>query len=82
VREVVFRVNDASPLYPYQQLASHLRERIASGDITDRLPSLTDLVEESGLSMGAVQRAVKVLKREGLVEAVHGRGMFVRKDGP
>lgn len=62
------------------QVAAYLRERIENGEITGKLPSLTELMEETGLSLNTVQRAVRVLRDEGLVYAVHGRGIFVSKD--
>jgi GntR family transcriptional regulator len=73
-------IDPGSPVYPYQQLAAHLRDRIAAGEITGVLPSYTALCAETGLSLGTVQRAVQVLADEGLVFSVRGRGVFVRKD--
>lgn len=72
-------IDPDSPVYPYQQLAAHLRQRIADGEITGRLPSYTELVTETGLSLGVVQRAIKVLVDEGLVVTSQGHGVFVRK---
>jgi len=62
-----------------EQLADDLRAEIAAGlyDGTGQIPSLTQLRDRSGLSMNSVQHAVKVLKDEGLVIAVKGRGTFV-----
>ena len=73
-----FAINDRSPEHPYQQLAAQLRERITSGEITDRLPSLTELAGQTGLALNTVQRAVRILKAEGLVYSVPGRGTFAR----
>ena len=74
-----FEINETSPAPGYVQLADQLREKIQSGEITGRLPSLTELCADSGLSMSSVQHAVAVLKDEGLVHAVKGRGTFVRE---
>jgi len=66
------------------QLADDLRAEIAAGlyDGTGQLPSLTQLRDRSGLSLNSVQRAVAILKAEGLVAGVRGRGIFVkRRDG-
>ena len=62
----------------YLQLAGHLRDMITSGEITpgEALPSLAQMVTETGLSMSTVQRAVRVLAGEGLVVTVPGRGIF------
>lgn len=74
-----FVINRSSPVHGYRQLADQLAAKIASGEIGDRLPSLNELVEDSELSMSTVQHAIRVLKDEGLVYAVKGRGVFVRR---
>jgi len=65
----------------YLQLAAVLRERIESGEIPpeEALPSITYLVQETGLAVGTVRKAIKVLADEGLVVTVPGRGSFVTK---
>ena len=70
------------PTPPYQQLASILRDRIAAGEFRpgDVLPSEKDLVQEHGLARETVRRAVKVLRDEGLVVTIPGRGAFVPPD--
>lgn len=70
------------PTPPYQQLASILRDRIAAGEFRpgDALPSEKDLVQEHGLARETVRRAVKVLRDEGLVVTIPGRGTFVPPD--
>lgn len=73
-----FEINETIPAPGYAQLAAQLRAKIQSGEITGRLPSLTKLCEQSGLSLSSVQHAVKVLKDEGLVVAARGRGTFVK----
>jgi GntR family transcriptional regulator len=65
----------------YLQLAEILRERIKSGQIApdEPLPSITFLVQETGLAVGTVRKAVKVLSDEGLVVTVPGRGSYVTR---
>ena len=70
-------IDPESPQHPYVQLAATLRQRIAAGEITSVLPSLTALMEETGLATGTIRRAVKILRDEGLVYTVPGRGTFV-----
>jgi GntR family transcriptional regulator len=67
----------------YLQLAGILRERIESGEIAadEALPSITYLVQETGLAVGTVRKAVKVLADEGLVVTVPGRGSYVVRRG-
>jgi DNA-binding GntR family transcriptional regulator len=61
------------------QLAAELREEIAAGkyDGTGRIPSLTQLRDRTGLSLNSVQRAVSMLKADGLVRGVPGRGVYL-----
>lgn len=72
-----FEINDTIPAPGYAQLADQLRAKIQSGEISGKLPSLTELVAQSGLSLSSVQHAIRVLKKEGLVVASRGRGTFV-----
>jgi len=69
-----------SPVPSYLQLAAILRARIESGEIAsgDALPSITFLVQETGLAVGTVRRAIKVLADEDLVVTVPGRGSYAR----
>ena len=63
----------------YLQLAAILRARIESGEIvpSEALPSITFLVQETGLAVGTIRKAIKVLADEGLIVTVPGRGSFV-----
>ncbi|MEU8313988.1 winged helix-turn-helix domain-containing protein [Micromonospora sp. NPDC049033] len=63
----------------WAQLADHIREQIASGQLApgDKLPSTAQLRAEHGVSAGVVRQAVLVLQTQGLVEGVHGLGVFV-----
>lgn len=68
----------------YEQLAALLRERIESGDLApgDRLPSEKDLMQTYDLSRPTVRAAIAQLRRDGLVDVVHGRGVFAREQEP
>jgi GntR family transcriptional regulator len=76
------RIDHRSSEPVYLQLAAHLRERIIFGQIKARLPSISELSAETGLSVGTIRRAIKVLVRENRVRAVPGRGTFVTRPGP
>jgi DNA-binding GntR family transcriptional regulator len=67
-----------SPEPSYQQVARQLRERITSGEIGPRepLPSITRIVQETGLAVGTVRRAIDVLVKEGYAYTVPGRGTY------
>jgi GntR family transcriptional regulator len=68
---------DPTPLYV--QLASILRGMITSGELQPRapLPSESYLQQEQGVSRGTVRMAVAILRDEGLVVTIGGRGTFV-----
>jgi GntR family transcriptional regulator len=70
-------VNPDAPAWPYQQVADVLRERIRTGELGPRLPSHMKLAQELGVSPMTVQRALRVLKDEGLIYAERGLGTFV-----
>jgi GntR family transcriptional regulator len=63
----------------YQQLAAVLRKQIESGELQPNrpIPSVAQLQQEYGLARGTVLHAVDMLKEEGLVRIVKGRGTFV-----
>ena len=62
----------------YRQLAGKLRAAIESGEIApgEPLPSLSYLVQETGLAGNTVRKAIGVLADEGLVVTVQGRGTY------
>jgi DNA-binding GntR family transcriptional regulator len=64
----------------YHRLASELRRDIQNGRYGpgDQLPSESQLMERFRVSQPTVRAAIGVLRAEGLVDAVHGRGTFVR----
>lgn len=72
-------IDVTSPVYPYVQIADQLREAIATGQITDVFPSLWSIADDAGVSYNTARRAVKILKDEGLIDAIPGRGTFVRR---
>jgi GntR family transcriptional regulator len=66
-----------SGMPPYRQLAVILRTRIETGQITRRLPSDKTLMQEFGLALGTVRKAVALLRAEGLIETTPGWGSHV-----
>jgi GntR family transcriptional regulator len=61
----------------YLQLAAILRGRITSGDLERRIPSVKSLTQEYGVAQGTAERALAVLREEGLIRSRMGRGHFV-----
>lgn len=72
-------VSDNDPRPPYTQVADDLRSLIERGDLTtgQRIPSGRDLAKKYGVALLTVQRAVDLLKGEGLLVSHAPRGIFV-----
>jgi GntR family transcriptional regulator len=65
----------------YRQLAAILRQRIERGDLEpgQAMPSESYLQQEHGVSRGTVRMAIGLLRDEGLVVTLSGRGTFVAR---
>jgi GntR family transcriptional regulator len=63
----------------YIQLADILRARIQSGELAPRrpVPSKRSLMQEYGVAGGTIDKAIGILREEGLVRTVIGRGIYV-----
>jgi GntR family transcriptional regulator len=63
----------------YRQIADILRRMITSGEVAPgrALPSIPYLVQQYGVADQTVKKAMQVLKDEGLVIGVPGKGTFV-----
>ncbi|RZI61133.1 MAG: histidine utilization repressor [Rubrivivax sp.] len=67
------------PAPQYLKVKTHLREGIAGGRwrAGERLPSEAELTEVFGVSRMTVNRALRELHQEGMIERVQGVGTFV-----
>lgn len=76
--QVVIRHDSAVTVY--RQLAAILRDAIESGELAPGMPvpSESSLMQEHGISRDSVRKAMDVLRVEGLVITVQGKGTFVR----
>ena len=72
--------DSATPVY--MQVANILRARIESGELLpDRpVPSESQLQQEFGVARGTARKAIGVLREEGLVVTVMGRGSYVNPE--
>lgn len=68
-----------SHLPKYAQIADIFRQRIARGIWAKgvRLPANEALADEFGVARVTIRQAVDLLARDGLVEAIQGRGTFI-----
>ncbi|MFF3400422.1 GntR family transcriptional regulator [Streptomyces sp. NPDC002659] len=64
---------------PYQHAADELRREIMAGRFKpgEQLPSYRELQERFGIANMTARSALNVLRDEGLVYTIHGRGSFV-----
>ncbi len=62
-----------------EQMAEAVQESILSGELEGGavLPTEPELAEQFGVSRAVVRDATRILMARGLVEVVHGRGVFV-----
>jgi DNA-binding GntR family transcriptional regulator len=67
----------ATPVYI--QVANELRQQIQKGKLPPgrRVPSESDLEQLYGVARGTARKAIAVLRDEGLIETVRGKGSFV-----
>jgi DNA-binding GntR family transcriptional regulator len=65
----------------YRQIASDLRGKIERGDLRpgDVLPSEAELTDAYGISRGTARQAFLELQASGLIDAVQGKGRFVKE---
>ena len=80
VADVPIKIDRMSEVPTYRQLANELRRLIRTGQLKsgDRLPSIHELMAETGLAQNTIRSAVAVLREEGLVVTAPGRGVFVK----
>lgn len=64
----------------YRLIAADLRSKIESGVLApgDALPSEAELTSQYGVSRGTTRQAFLELQAAGLIDAVQGKGRFVR----
>jgi len=74
-------VDHFSEVPAYLQLAGILRDMINSGEIRPQtpVPSICTLTQTYDVAKGTVEKALGVLREEGLVRTVPGRGVYVVK---
>lgn len=76
-----FRIDPATRLPIYRQLAQQLREAIARGQLKpeERLPSVRDLSRTLVVNPNTIARVYTELEREGIVNTRPGLGVFVAR---
>lgn len=72
-------IDPDSPATLSEQVTRIVRERIASGEYSGRLPSDFQLSRDLGVARGTVRQGLEPLVAEGLIVRVPGRGSFVAR---
>jgi GntR family transcriptional regulator len=64
----------------YERIADDLRRQILRGDLPpgEQMQAQSELAEKYRVSLPTVQQALGVLEAEGLIDAIHGIGTYVR----
>jgi DNA-binding GntR family transcriptional regulator len=71
-------IDPDSAVPPYEQVAKMLRDEIARGTMTGRIPSAHTIAEHHQVSHRVAARALEILQGEGMIENVPGEGHVVR----
>jgi len=63
----------------YTDIYDNIKNAIIKGTYTpgEKLPSENDFCKDYGVSRGTVRKALEMLAEEGLVNSLHGKGVFV-----
>ncbi|WP_405086426.1 GntR family transcriptional regulator [Microbispora sp. NBC_01389] len=74
-------MNVETPRARYRQVADEIRNDIKRGKYApgSALPSQPELARAYGLNQTSINRAIALLRAEGLVRVEHGRGAFVQE---
>jgi DNA-binding GntR family transcriptional regulator len=67
------------PVTLWEQLARILRDKIKSGELVGRVPSIRSLAQEYSVSTRTAERALVSLRDEGVLVVLHGKGYYVRR---
>lgn len=64
----------------YVRVAADIASRITSGELAPgtRLRAERELADHYGVAYGTVRRAMKLLRDQGQINTIHGRGTYVR----
>ncbi|MEV5299122.1 GntR family transcriptional regulator [Amycolatopsis methanolica] len=75
------RIDHSAPEPVWRQVADDLRAQVTSGELAAgaRLPSNPELGEIYGVARLTAVKAINLLKDEGLLIVVNGRGTFVAR---
>ncbi len=71
-------IDPDSAMPPYEQVAVMLRDEIAEGTLSGRVPSIHTISQHHGVSHRTAARALSILKGEGRIVSVPGKALCAR----
>lgn len=79
MRSIQFNINNDSPVPRFQQLADKIVDEInyKRFKIGDPLPSVNNIIKDTGLSRDTIVKAYNLLKSKGIIESYPQKGYFV-----
>ncbi len=73
------RVERRSGIALWRQIADRIRQAVASGEFSERLPPEVELSRRFGVNRHTVRGAIAALVQEGVLRAEQGRGTFIER---
>ena len=75
--KIVISTTVSMPIY--EQIINQIRDAVVSGELKagDGMPSIRVLAKELAVSVITTKRAYEELEKEGVIESVPGRGLYV-----
>ncbi len=82
--KLLLHLNEASSEPKYKQIAQSIIENIETGQVKPgyQLPSITQLSIDYLVSRDTVEKAYKILRNQGVIESVKGKGFYVLISSP
>jgi GntR family transcriptional regulator len=74
-------IDRRSGLPLHMEVTRYLRAQIESGELTGQLPSETELAARLRIGKSTLRKAMKPLRREGVIQTFHGHGSRVVPPG-
>src|SRR5690625_5875779 len=74
------KIDNYSSTPKYQQIINAIIQGIEDGNILDgsRLPSIPEICTNHDIAKKTVEKAYNILKEKDIIEAIHGKGHYVK----
>lgn len=65
-------------MYKYEKIAEDLTKKVKKGEITHRLPTYRQLVQDYNCSSRTIDQVLELLKSDGIIYTKLGKGIYVK----